>query len=305
MIYRRKERGAWNAKFHLTLHEWADVRTDGRTIASQPKFLGCTEKQIFLPMVLCCARFARKRAPLLKYRQVRSDKPLSGAGSTSCRPGSVQYWRVENHKTANWSLRQGDEEVNKRTKQKIYIFLNLPNILVGKPTFFRGWRTFFSPWRRFVLGKFVTNIYLFAVLWFSELTSFCWGRYGAVHWFVLAVFQKGKDSPVFVPLGLLGVRDASWERGANTRIMRIRSVAGFTCNANTLKFVSKEGEVSSPFTTREWVFLVREMLAVWSNHVYRDFLGCSYWSSIDWAGFLAYFPKGLMFQSHNTLLRKA
>ena len=98
------------------------VRTDGRTIASQPKFLGCTEKQIFLPMVLCCARFARKRAPLLKYRQVRSDKPLSGAGSTSCRPGSVQYWRVENHKTANWSLRQGDEEVNKRTKQKIYIF---------------------------------------------------------------------------------------------------------------------------------------------------------------------------------------
>ena len=77
--------------YHLTLDEWADVWTDGRTIASQPKFLGCTEKQIFLPMVLCCARFARKRAPLLKYRQVRSDKPLSGAGSTSCRPGSVQY----------------------------------------------------------------------------------------------------------------------------------------------------------------------------------------------------------------------
>lgn len=179
-------------------------------------------------------------------------------------------------------------------------FLNLPNILIGKPTFFRGWR-------RFVLGKFVKNIYLFAVLWFSELTLFCWGGYGAVHLFVLAVnmFQKGEDSPVFVLLGLLGERDASWERGANTSIMRIRSVAGCTCNANTLKFVSKEGEVSSPFTTREWVFLVWEMLAIWSNHVYRDFLGCSYWSSIDWAGFLAYFPKGLMFQSHNTLLRKA
>ena len=67
----------------------------------------------------------------------------------------------------------------------------------------------------------------------------------------LLCFQKGKDSPVFVPLGLLGARDASWERGANTRIMRIGSVAGCTCNANTLKFVSKEGEVSSSFTTRE------------------------------------------------------
>ena len=124
---------------------------------------------------------------------------------------------------------------------------------------------------------------------------------------LLTCFKKGRTalSPVFVLLGLLGERDASWERGANTSIMRIRSVAGCTCNANTLKFVSKEGEVSSPFTTREWVFLVWEMLAIWSNHVYRDFLGCSYWSSIDWAGFLAYFPKGLMFQSHNTLLRKA
>ena len=67
----------------------------------------------------------------------------------------------------------------------------------------------------------------------------------------LLCFKKGRTAPCLSPLGLLGVRDASWERGANTRIMRIRSVAGFTCNANTLKFVSKEGEVSSPFTTRE------------------------------------------------------
>ena len=28
---------------------------------------------------------------------------------------------MENHKTVNWSLRQGDEEVNKNIKQKIYI----------------------------------------------------------------------------------------------------------------------------------------------------------------------------------------
>ena len=26
----------------------------------------------------------------IKYRQVHSNKPLSGAGSPSCRPGSVQ-----------------------------------------------------------------------------------------------------------------------------------------------------------------------------------------------------------------------
>ena len=40
--------------------------------------------------------------------------------------------------TSNWSLRQGDEEVNKRIKQKIYyLYLNkLPNISVWKQTFF-------------------------------------------------------------------------------------------------------------------------------------------------------------------------
>ena len=29
---------------------------------------------------------------------------------------------VEKYETANWSLQQGDEEVNKRIKQKTYIF---------------------------------------------------------------------------------------------------------------------------------------------------------------------------------------
>jgi len=46
---------------------------------------------------------------------------MSGAGSPSCRPGSVQQQLVEKYETANWSLRQGDEEVNKRIKQKINI----------------------------------------------------------------------------------------------------------------------------------------------------------------------------------------
>ena len=46
------------------------------------------------------------RAPggYIKCQQVHSNKPMSGAGSPNCRPGSVQ------------SLRQGDEEVNKRKK---------------------------------------------------------------------------------------------------------------------------------------------------------------------------------------------
>ena len=45
---------------------------------------------------------------------------------------------LETYETANWSLRQGDEEVNKRIRQK-YIYLNkLANISVWKQTFFRG-----------------------------------------------------------------------------------------------------------------------------------------------------------------------
>ena len=59
----------------------------------------------------------------IKYRQVNSNKLLSGARSPSCRPGSVQYITCRKYKTTNWSLRQGDEEVNKRIKEK-NIYLN-------------------------------------------------------------------------------------------------------------------------------------------------------------------------------------
>ena len=47
------------------VHEGLDVRTDGQTIFSELKFLGCIDNQIFLPMVL---RFARARAPLKTNR---------------------------------------------------------------------------------------------------------------------------------------------------------------------------------------------------------------------------------------------
>ena len=61
----------------------------------------------------------------IKYQQVHGNKPMSGARSIS----QLQTWistikLVEKYETANWSLtslRQGDEEVNKRIKQKIDI----------------------------------------------------------------------------------------------------------------------------------------------------------------------------------------
>ena len=51
----------------------------------------------------------------------------------------AELFFVEKYETANWSLLQGDEEVNKRIKQTKYIFKQIaPNISVWKQTFFRG-----------------------------------------------------------------------------------------------------------------------------------------------------------------------
>ena len=48
-----KRAGGWNAMFHSSLHEgWMYVRT----ILSEPKFLGYIDNQIFLLVVLRCAR---------------------------------------------------------------------------------------------------------------------------------------------------------------------------------------------------------------------------------------------------------
>ena len=43
----------------------------------------------------------------------------------------------EKYETAKWPLRQGDEEVNKRIKQKNVYLNKLQNISVWKQTFFR------------------------------------------------------------------------------------------------------------------------------------------------------------------------
>ena len=63
-----------------------------------------------------------KNSKYIKCQKVHSNKPMSGAGSPSCRPGSVQLNLKEKYEMAKWSLQQGDEEVNKRIKNKnIYI----------------------------------------------------------------------------------------------------------------------------------------------------------------------------------------
>ena len=45
---------------------------------------------------------------------------------------------IEKFETANWSLRRGDEQVDKRIKQKYVYWNKLPNISAWKQTFFRG-----------------------------------------------------------------------------------------------------------------------------------------------------------------------
>ena len=63
-IHPRDARVLETQNFTLAYMNGVNVRTDVGTIFSEPKFLGCIDNQIFLPMVLRCARFGRGRAPL-------------------------------------------------------------------------------------------------------------------------------------------------------------------------------------------------------------------------------------------------
>ena len=66
-IYRRTARVLEMQNFMLAyMRGWTYVRSSVRTIFSEPKFLGCIDYQIFLPIVLRCARLVRARA-LLRY----------------------------------------------------------------------------------------------------------------------------------------------------------------------------------------------------------------------------------------------
>ena len=56
--------------------------------------------------------------------------PLSSKTPSALIPKERQILRLEKYETANWSLRRGDEEINKRITQKIYIFKQIANIYV-------------------------------------------------------------------------------------------------------------------------------------------------------------------------------
>ena len=50
------------------MKRWTHVRTYSiRTIFSEPKFLGCIDYQIFLPVVLRCARLARESSAIILF----------------------------------------------------------------------------------------------------------------------------------------------------------------------------------------------------------------------------------------------
>ena len=59
-IYPRNARVLETQNFTPAYMKGVDVRTDVRTIFSEPKFLGCIDNQIFLPVVLRCALRARE-----------------------------------------------------------------------------------------------------------------------------------------------------------------------------------------------------------------------------------------------------
>ena len=75
----------------------------------------------------------------LKCQQTRPQQQTS----EWCRISQLQIWistikLVEKYKTANWSLWQGDEEVNKKMKQKIYIFKQIARYFGLKTNLLQG-----------------------------------------------------------------------------------------------------------------------------------------------------------------------
>ena len=59
-----------SVKIHIRSHEgWTYVRT----ILSQPQFLGGIDNQILLHMVIGCERFARERALLLLFQNLKKN----------------------------------------------------------------------------------------------------------------------------------------------------------------------------------------------------------------------------------------
>ena len=87
---------------HPGLHEGVDVRTCSvRTILPEPKFLGCIDHQIFLPMVLRCPRESSAKNVLIsiwhaKFKLSASPRatPLVRLKACLHGGGGPQMWRV-------------------------------------------------------------------------------------------------------------------------------------------------------------------------------------------------------------------
>ena len=70
------------------------MQTGTRTVTWLPKFLGCIDNQIFLPMMLCCTLFACTRAPLMKSYNYSKYTIKAGLAQLVAR---VLYCRVGDH----------------------------------------------------------------------------------------------------------------------------------------------------------------------------------------------------------------
>ena len=71
------------------------MRTGTRTVTWLPKFLGCIDNQIFLPMMLHCMLLACTRAPLMK--SYNYSKYTIKAGLAQLMVARVLYCRVGDH----------------------------------------------------------------------------------------------------------------------------------------------------------------------------------------------------------------
>ena len=120
---------------------------------------------------------------LVYFKTYRTSAGPQQQTNEWCRISQLQTWistikLVEKYETANWSLRQGDEEVKKRikqtNKQKKYIYIYIS----------------FIPWRRFVFKPkywaVCLNIYIFCFILLFTSSSPCRKDQSAVLYFSIS-----------------------------------------------------------------------------------------------------------------------
>lgn len=92
----------------------------------------------------------------------------------------------------------------------------------------------------------------------------------------------------------VGRRITLWDRGW-LRCHAQWSLAGCTCNANTLKFMANEGEVSPWFVTRKRVCYIERCPIYQGTHSFLEYLVHSLLSDVNCGGFARNFLVVLMF----------